>query len=140
MRNGLPYSILVVDDDEDDRLVIDEAFNEIGYETQVKKFINGKMLLHYLESIDVSLYPQLIVLDNTLPLLDATDILSILKNNPAYKPIRVVVYTTMLPPSKKEQLLAAGAYACIEKANSMQDLIQVATELKALAEESLKEP
>jgi len=113
---GLPFSILVVDDDDDDRLMINEAFNAIGYETQVKKFVDGKMLLHYLESIDASLYPQLIVLDNTLPQLNAADILSILKSNPSYKSIRVVVYTTMLTPSKKEQLLAAGHTPVLKKA------------------------
>jgi CheY-like chemotaxis protein len=39
MLNGIPFSILVVDDDEDDRIIIDEAFKEIGYEAEIKKFM-----------------------------------------------------------------------------------------------------
>lgn len=134
MRNGLPFRILVVDDDEDDRFMINEAFAEIGYEAEVKKFTGGKMLLNYLKQLEPSLYPSLIVLDNTLPEMDAIGLLQILKNDPAYKNIPVVVYTTLLTPGKKQQLLAAGAQACLQKGNSMQELVQVATELKNMAE------
>jgi len=139
MLNGLPFSILVVEDDEDDRIMINEAFGDIGYGNEVKKFTNGKALLQYLEQVDASLYPSLIVLDNTLPELDAIDLLKLLKNNAAYKTIPVVVYTTLLTPSKKEQLLSAGAYSCFEKGSTRQEIIQVAKELKEVAESGPKE-
>ena len=134
MKNGLPFTILLVDDDSDDREIIDEAFKEIGYDPQVKKFINGKALLHYLEIVEPSLYPSLIVLDNTLPGLDANDILTLLKQHPAYKTIPVVVYTTMLSSHKKEQLISKGAYACLQKGSTMTEVIRLAQELKHLAE------
>ena len=139
MKSGIPYSILVVDDDEDDRLIIDEAFQQIGYEAEVKKFINGKAQLRYLEQIGPSLYPSLIVLDNTLPELGAGELLSLLKANPAYKPIPVVVYTTGVSPTQKERLLSLGAYACLEKATAMKEIVRVAEELKQLAESNVKE-
>lgn len=138
MHAGLPFSILVVEDDPDDRLMIDEAFREIGYEAEVKKFTSGPLMLKYLESIEPPLYPQVIVLDNSLPGWDAIDILHLLKGNPAYKSIPVVIYTTVLTPSKKNQLHTAGAYACIEKGYTMEDIVQVATDLKALAEQGVR--
>jgi CheY-like chemotaxis protein len=138
MTNGIPFTILLVDDDPDDRMIIDEAFLEIGYQAEVKKFINGKALLHYLEQVEPGLYPHLIVMDNTLPELDATEILSVLKRTPAYMHIPVVIYTTSLSPTKKEQLLAGGAYACFEKGNNMEQVVQLAKELKFLAESKLK--
>lgn len=138
MTDGLPFSILVVDDDEDDRVMIDEAFASIGFESEVKKFINGKALLHYLNSIHPSLYPSLIVLDNTLPELEATDILSVMKRSEIYRSIPIVVYTTIVSPSKMQQLLAMGAYACYEKGNTMQEIIAVAEELKQLSQSDLK--
>jgi CheY-like chemotaxis protein len=138
MKQGIPFSILVVDDDEDDRLMINEAFGDIGYAPEVKKFINGKALLHYMQSIDPSLYPSLLVLDNTLPELNALDLLNILKSNPSYKEIPVVVYTTLLTTTKKEQLLAAGAYAAFEKGTTFEEIVQIAKELKAIAEQKGK--
>jgi CheY-like chemotaxis protein len=136
---GLPFSILVVDDDEDDRIIIDEAFKEIGYESEIKKFIGGKALLHYLTQIDQELYPSLIVLDNTLAEMDAIDVLKKLKNNPKSKPIPVVVYTSGISPAKKDELLAAGVFACIEKGAVMREVVAVAKGLKRLAEEHIKE-
>src|SRR5215203_4938225 len=134
MNNGLPFRILMVDDDPDDRMVMDEAFLEIGYDAEVKKFIEGKAMLRYLEQVEPSFYPSLIVLDNTIAAMDATDILSQLKSNPSYKQIPVVIYTTGLSPAKKEQLLSAGAYACFEKGGSMKEVVQLAKELRNLAE------
>lgn len=139
MKNGLPFSILVVDDDEDDRIIMDEAFQHIGYESEVKKFIDGKALLQYLEQIDSSLLPSLIVLDNTLPAMGADELLRILKANPLYKPIPVVVYTSSVSPTQKERLLSLGAFACLEKAASMQDLIKVVEDLKQLAQSNINE-
>lgn len=134
MKNGLPFTILVVDDDVEDLDIIDEAFKEVDYVPQVKKFINGKDLLHYLDSIEPSLYPSLIVLDNTLPELNAVDMLILLKQQPAYKSIPIVVYTTTLTAFKREQLLSKGAYACLEKGNTMPEVIRLANELKHIAE------
>jgi CheY-like chemotaxis protein len=138
MRNGLPFSILVVDDDRDDRMIINDAFKEIDYEAEVRKFIDGRELLLYLDKIAPSLYPSLIVLDNTLPALEASDILSILKTHPSYRTIPVVVYTTLVSSAKREQLLSMGAYACIEKGTTMQEVVEVVKELKNLAEFNLK--
>jgi CheY-like chemotaxis protein len=134
MHNGLPFNILIVEDDAEDRMMIDEAFLEIGYGCQVKKFINGDMLLQYLEQVEPSLYPSLIVLDNTLPGLDARGILGILKKHAGYKLVPVVIYTTILTPSKTEQLMAAGAHLCLEKGSTMQELTQVAKDLRNLAD------
>ncbi len=115
--NEVPFSILIAEDDEDDRIFMDEAFKQIGYEAQVKKFINGEYLLQYLTQISPIDYPSLIILDNTLPKLDASDMLHILKNSSLYRNILVIVYSTSISPHKKEQLLSLGAYACIEKSH-----------------------
>jgi len=138
MHNGLPFSILVVDDDVDDLEIIDEAFKEIGFAAQVKKFLNGRALLHYLNSLDPTLYPSLIVLDNVLPEMDAHDILITLKEHTAYKDIPVVVYTTMLTPYKREQLRAKGVSALLEKGSTMPEVIRLAQELKNLATSKAK--
>lgn len=140
MKEGLPFRILIVDDDEDDRILINEAFMEIGFGAEVKKFPDGKMLLRYLDQLEPSLYPSLIVLDNTLPELQAADLISILKANTAYEGIPVVVYTTMLSPAKERQLLSSGAYACFEKGSTFDQLILTAKKLRSLAESNLQEP
>ena len=77
MKDGLPFTILVVDDDPDDRELIDEAFKEIDYEAEVKKFIDGKALITYMQQVSPSMYPSLIVLDNSLPGMEVQDVLAL---------------------------------------------------------------
>jgi DNA-binding NtrC family response regulator len=136
MNNGLPFSILIVDDDEDDREIVDQAFGEINYEAEVKKFIDGKFLFKYLEQIEQTNYPSLIVLDNSLPGLDVENILLMLKGNINYKEIPVVIYSGAISNAKSEKLLQMGAYRIIEKGNSMDEIVNVAKELKLLAEKN----
>jgi CheY-like chemotaxis protein len=137
--DGLRFSILVVDDDEDDRVIIDEAFKEIGYEAEVKKFIDGEYLMRYLEKIEPALYPSLIVLDNTLSKEDALQVLSNLKEDSRYSSIPVIIYSTSISERKKELMLRMGAYSCIEKGSVMNEIIQVAKELRDVAEANIKE-
>jgi CheY-like chemotaxis protein len=133
MTNGLRFSILIVDDDSEDRQIIDEAFVEIGYECEVKKFITGKDLLQYLEKVGPGLLPTLIVLDNTLPEMDAGDLLRILKKNESYQNIPVIVYSSHCTPSKTAELKALGAYNCVEKGNTMQAIIEMAKTFKSVS-------
>src|SRR5687768_952270 len=96
--NGIPFEILLVDDDEDDRLFIDEAFQDIGYAAEIKKFKNGAALLRYLEQIDPSLYPSVIVLDNCIEGMNATDIIKKIKDNILYAKIPIIIYSSLLSP------------------------------------------
>ena len=80
--------------------------------------------------------PSLIVLDNSLPEMEASEVLSLLKANPRYQSIPVVIYTTGISPSKKQQLMSLGAYACYEKGNSMREIIQLAKKFQQLAQDA----
>jgi len=133
--HAVTFSILVVDDDADDRFIIDEAFKEIGYECEIKKFINGDALLHYLDQLEKPWYPSLIVLDNTLSNVSAGEILTKLKKNPNYGDIPVVIYSTSVSKLKTKELLDMGAYAAIEKGQVMSEVIEVAKRFKSIAEQ-----
>jgi CheY-like chemotaxis protein len=130
---GIPFSILIVEDDADDRLFIDQAFKEIGFEAEIKKFINGEYLFKYLDKIESSMYPGLIVLDTTLPKMNVTEIFTALKSHEAYRHIPVVIYTAHISPHKKEELFSLGAKAVFEKEPYMSSIVDIARELKALA-------
>ena len=140
INKGLPFLILIVEDDEDDRIIIDEAFEKIGYAGQVKKFINGQSLIDYLEKMEPNLYPSLIVLDNSLPQMDASQLLTRLKKDSRYTHIPIIVYASSVSPQKKEKLMSMGAYACIEKEALMDHVISVAKELRNVAEAQVWDP
>jgi CheY-like chemotaxis protein len=133
MTNGISFSILLVDDDADDREFIDDAFVEIGYECEIKKFVSGKDLLKYLANVEPALFPTLIVLDYSIQGMDATDLLRILKQSEAYKNIPVLIYSSTCPPAKAAELKALGAYDCLEKKDSMKELVEMAKKFRDLS-------
>jgi CheY-like chemotaxis protein len=140
MKKGLPFTILIVDDDEDDREIIDEAFKEIGYESEVKKFLEGQSLLKYLDKIDSSVYPSLIVLDNSLPGLDVEGVVSSIKEDERFKTIPVIVYSGTVSVGKKQELQKHGVDAIIEKGSTMQNVVNVVQKFKNIAESDRNRP
>jgi CheY-like chemotaxis protein len=138
MTNGISFSILLVDDDADDREFIDDAFVEIGYECEIKKFVSGKDLLKYLANVEPALFPTLIVLDYSIQGMDATDLLRILKQSEAYKNIPVLIYSSTCPPAKAAELKALGAYDCLEKKDSMKALVEMAKKFRDLSKAGIK--
>lgn len=126
---------MIVDDDEDDRYVIDQAFLEIDYAAEVKKFITSEAMMQYLKQIDAHLLPSLIVLDNSIGAHNATDVVRTLRENEVYRSIPVVIYTTGTSPGRKQELASLGVYRYIEKAGTMNEVVAIARELKAIAEE-----
>ena len=139
MKNGLPFTILVEDDDEEDREIIDEAFKRIGYESEVKKFLEGKSLLKYLDQIDASLYPSLIVLDNSLPGLEVEWLILQIKNDERFKDIPIVVHSGTVSSTAEQKLTELGVYAILEKGTTMIDVVKVAQQLKDTAEAKRRE-
>jgi len=68
--------------------------------------------------------------------MDAISLLDLLKNHPVYKAIPVVVHTTELTPSKKDELLDKGTYACMKKLTLHQDMLQMVRDLKDLSQKT----
>ncbi|MBO9563869.1 MAG: response regulator [Niastella sp.] len=128
------FKILAVDDDSDDRFLLDQAFIQIVYESELKKFMDSDYLLSYLSKIEKSQYPSLIVLDNSLPKKSAAETLVQLKESPATKHIPVVIFSTLISPQKKKDLMALGALACVAKGTAMSELVEIAKAFKAIAE------
>lgn len=128
------FKVLAVEDDADDRMLLDEAFKMIDYEAEIKKVADGDYLFDYLGKIDQELYPSLILLDNSLPKTTALEVLQQLKANAAFSAIPVVIYTTLISPSSRELLLAAGALAVLQKGLVMEDIVDDAKWFREIAE------
>jgi response regulator RpfG family c-di-GMP phosphodiesterase len=124
----------MVDDDEDDRIIIDEAFMQIGYGAEIKKFISSDALFKYLDQLEPNLYPSLIVIDRHVRHWEPTDVLKKLKQHPAYGKIPVVIYSSTLSSSEKAEFEKLGVKACIEKGALMSEVTDIARHLKEMAE------
>jgi two-component system, response regulator len=95
-----PITILMADDDADDRLMTKEAFEENKLANDLRFVEDGLELLDYLKRRGkytdpaTSPRPGLILLDLNMPKKDGREALKEIKADPALKSIRVVILTT----------------------------------------------
>jgi two-component system response regulator len=99
-RAARPITILMADDDPDDRLMTREAFQESHLVNDLRLVEDGVELMDYLKrrgrfaNPDDSPRPGLILLDLNMPRKDGREALQEIKADPALRAIRVVVLTT----------------------------------------------
>lgn len=118
--------ILMVDDDEEDRMLMQDMFAEIGVPDVACYADSGETALSYLEDLSDSELPSVIVLDLNMPRLNGTQVLKILKQDEKLKDITVIIYSTSVNNIEKEQSLKLGAHSYVIKPSSYSDCIEKA--------------
>jgi CheY-like chemotaxis protein len=94
------FIILVADDDPDDRLLVQDAFNESRIINPLHFVQDGQELMDYLNRSNQYAYlkssplPGLILLDLNMPRKTGTEALREIKSNPKLRSIPVVAFTT----------------------------------------------
>ncbi len=100
MDRGNSMTILVVDDDPDDRMMTKEAFEENCLNNRLDFAEDGEELLAYLnrdgkyKHLKDEPLPGLILLDLNMPRMDGREALQIMKANPLFCRLPVVILTT----------------------------------------------
>ncbi len=125
------FVVLMADDDEDDCLLVESAFQEIGIAYDLRFVGDGKELLDYLYNRgdfadpEKSPKPDLILLDLNMPRIDGREALTRIKSHPRLKNIPILILTT----SREEQDIAlskhAGASSFLSKPEAFEDLIDM---------------
>lgn len=91
VRNTRP--ILLVEDDTIDAMTVRRAFRDLKVSNPVAHVNNGEEALAYLQ--DPQLEPPCVVLlDLNMPKMSGTEFLRVVKSDPAYQRIPIVVLTT----------------------------------------------
>lgn len=124
--------ILLVDDDEEDRMLIREAFNEIGAADAVHFETNGEEAISYLENNPGAL-PGLIILDLNMPRMNGTQTLRFLKSNERYREITVIIFSTSINPLEREACLELGAHSYVIKPTLYQESLETVTQFYNLS-------
>jgi len=111
-------TIMVVDDEANDLILIEQAFREIGVRGPIHTINGGRAAIAYMmgegkySDRAVYAYPTFITTDLKMPEADGFAVLEHLKNNPEWAVIPTVVLTASrdLDDIKKAYMLGASSY------------------------------
>jgi CheY-like chemotaxis protein len=118
--------ILVIDDDTEDRMLMQEMFCEIGAPDAAHYAESGEAALSYLEGLSNDELPSVIILDLNMPKLNGTQVLKLLKTDDRFKNITVIIYSTSVNLIEKEQTLKLGAHSYVIKPSSYEACLEKA--------------
>jgi DNA-binding response OmpR family regulator len=85
--------IIIIDDDEDDRLFFREALKSSGIDAVFNEYSNGESFFEYMQDSTV-LRPDFIFLDINIPRIDGYDILNTIRTYDNYADTKVIMFTT----------------------------------------------
>lgn len=114
--------ILLVDDDEDDRMFFEEALEDLKIGAHFEHVANGPETLQRLGEGQV--LPDIVFLDLNMPLMSGRECLERIRADHGLKDIRIVIYSTSFDPSTAARLHELGADHYIRKPGSYEKLKQ----------------
>lgn len=124
--------IYLVDDDEEDRYLMLQAFKQVGIEEGILQFTNGQQLINHLSTLEPEHFPQLIILDYNMPVLNGYETLSQIKTkNLSFT--RIVIYTTSINDQQKALFKKNGALDCFIKPTSFSSHVEIARTFSEIA-------
>ena len=100
-ENKIPITILICDDDEDDRMLTQQALQDAHVSNSIRFVVDGEQLLDYLYQrgeyageTGKAPRPGLILLDLNMPKMNGREALKIIKEDKSLHDIPVVVLST----------------------------------------------
>lgn len=136
MRAKKPITLLLAEDDPDDRMLIRDALREAKIANDLRTVEDGEELLEYLHrrgrytSERAAPRPGLILLDLNMPRKDGREALQEIKSDPDLRHVPVVVLTTSKAEEDVLRSYDLGANSFITKPVTFQSLVEVMATLE----------
>lgn len=126
-------TILIVDDDTDDREIIRDAFKSNNNGDREYVFIEtGDQLMEYLSDASDFDLPSLILLDLNMPGKDGREALKDIKANDRYRSIPTIIFTTSGSQKDKEMSYILGANCFITKPDTFNKLVELTNSISLI--------
>lgn len=119
----MSYKILVADDEPNIVLSLEFLMQQAGFE--VRTVSDGEAALAAMESET----PDLVLLDVMMPKRDGYEVCQSIRQNPAWKDVRVVMLTAKGRDVEREKGLAMGADDYVTKPFATQELVAKVNEI-----------
>ncbi len=119
-----PYIVYLADEDEDDLEMLTTAFREIDCIADVQCYKTAAGLIRQLNNLPLAAMPDLIVTEHHMPPGGEGELMRYIRSQRKMDFIALIIYTTVLPESKKSSMLHDGVDGVMTKGNSVQEIAQ----------------
>lgn len=126
------YPLLIVDDDPEERYLLQLALSDIGWHDAALYFHSAEAALRHLALLDQDNYPTVLLLDYHMPGINGMQMLELLKESQSFQHLSVIIYSTHVNAFLQEQLRQSGALLCRPKVQRYADAIDFAQWLRQL--------
>lgn len=123
--------ILLVDDDQDDRSIFNDALSELKMETSLTLLEDGRDLVGYLED-PKNKRPDILFLDLNMPYKSGVECLKEIRAIQKFRDLSVAIYSTSNSEKDMEDTFINGANIYIRKPNDFTQLKKVLTEVLSI--------
>lgn len=126
-------SLLVAEDDADDRVLLGDAFAESGVDVSLDFVADGVELMERLETLDSQpgpSLPDLVLLDLNMPRMDGREALRAIRENERLRHLPVIVLTTSRAEMDIRVSYQLGANSYVSKPRRFDELITVLRSLE----------
>ena len=143
--NYTSMTILIADDDTDDRLFIDRALRQSGYMQTIEFVDDGEDLMHYLRrqgsyTEQNAPWPDLLILDLNMPRKNGFQALSEIKDDPKLRRLPVIVMTTSSADEDVIKTYNLGVNSFVTKPFNFNRLVEMVGALKTYWLDTVKLP
>jgi DNA-binding response OmpR family regulator len=125
-------TIIIVDDDSDDREILRDAFLMAYKDADCYLLENGEQLLSYLKQHYTTSPPSLIMLDLNMPGKDGRETLKEIKCSKQFHTVPVIVFTTSSSHRDQQTVYDAGANCIVTKPDTFNKLVELTRSILAL--------
>ncbi|WP_165841027.1 response regulator [Larkinella punicea] len=105
--------VFVADDDEDDQFLIQHVFVHHSPECRINVVNNGVELLEALGTVEK--LPALVLLDLNMPVMGGLEALALIRKEPQYDSLPVVILTTSNQTVDQQRAMELGANGFVTK-------------------------
>ncbi|TAL86524.1 MAG: response regulator [Rhodanobacter sp.] len=136
-------TILMAEDDMDDRLLFKEAFNESWAEVALEFVDDGVELMQRLEDLFADRprrLPDLLLLDLNMPRMDGREALQAIREHSGLKHLPVIIFTTSRAELDVLISYQLGANSYVTKPNRYDELVQLLRSMELYWTETVELP
>lgn len=127
MKNLKSNTLMIIDDDSDDRAVFKESVNKVGADIVCLQATNG--LEGYEKLIKAVALPDFVFVDVNMPNMTGFELLSKIRNTEKLKDLKVIMYTTSNQKSAIQTAKTLGANGFLTKPEEVKTLVNYISNL-----------